>query len=222
MSSGVHLYVLPPLLHDLLRHRPGGQLPVVRPLGDHVHAVVLAEQLPFGGVMPRQVAGAASVGLCGLAGLAEIFDEGFALFHLERVLRLLQGRAEGAQLGGQSAVQRVHHAALPLLEPLDALFPAQAHCLRQAPPFKGCIVRPLGVAVIQQPLQLFPQKMLRVRPAGQVHHLGRVRVLVDVAQQQDLERRVLRVPVGTHGFDVLRRVGLDIHRDDRFHGNLLS
>ena len=99
-APGVHLHVLPPLLHDLLRHRPWGQLPVIRPLGDHVHAVVLAEQLPLVGVVLGEVAGAPAVALCGLAGLAEVGNQRLALLHLERVLRLLQGRTEGPQLGG--------------------------------------------------------------------------------------------------------------------------
>ena len=99
-APSVHLYVLPPLLHDLLRHRPWSQLPVVGPLSNHVHAVVLAEQLPLVGVMLRQVAGAPAVALCGLAGLAEVGNQRLTLLHLERVLWLLQGRTEGPQLGG--------------------------------------------------------------------------------------------------------------------------
>ena len=86
----------------------------------------------------------------------------------------------------------------------------------------GGVVRPLGVAGIQQPRQLLPKEVLRVRPAGQIQHSGRVRVLVGIAQQQDLKVWILGVSVGTDLGDVLRRVGLDIHRDDWFHGCLLS
>ena len=221
-APGVHLHIQPPLPHDLLRHRPWGQPLVVGPLGDHVHAVVLAEQLPLCGVVLRQVAGAPAVALCGLAGLAEVGDQRFAFLHLQGIFRLLQGRTEGTQLGGQSAVEGVDHAALPLLEPLDALLPAQTHSLRQTPPLKSGVVGPLGVAGIQQPRQLLPKEVLRIRLYGQVEHRHFVGVSEDEAQQQDLKVWILGVSVGTDLGDVLRRVGLYIHRDDRFHGFLLS
>ena len=169
-APGVHLHILPPLLHDLLRHRPGGQLAVVGPLSDHIHAVVFAEKLPLGSVVVGQVAGAPAVDLGWLAGRAEVFDKGLALLHLKGVLRLLQGRTEGTQLSGQAAVQCVHHAALPLLEPEHPLLPAQAHGLRKAPPLEGGIVRPLGVAVIQQPRHTHIKAAPWVRFQRQVKH----------------------------------------------------
>ena len=169
-APGVHLHVLPPLLHDLLRHRPWGQLPVVGPLCDHVHAVILAEQMPFGGVVLRQVAGAPAVALCGLAGLAEVGDQRLALFHLEGILRLLQYLTQCTQLGGQPAVEGVDHAALPLLQPEHPLFPAQLHVLRQTPPLEGCVVRPLGAAGIEQPRHTHIKAAPWVRFQRQVEH----------------------------------------------------
>ena len=38
--AGVHGHVIPPLLLDLLRHRPVGKAAVIGPFGDDVHAVV--------------------------------------------------------------------------------------------------------------------------------------------------------------------------------------
>ena len=169
-APGIHLHILPPLLHDLLRHRPWGELPVVGPLGDDVHAVVLAEQTPLFGVVPGQVAGASAVGLGGLAGLAEVGDQRLALFHLEGILRLLQRLAEGTQLGGQAAVEGVDHAALPLLQPEHPLCPAQLHVLRQTPPLEGGVVRPLGVAGIEQPRHTHIKAAPWVRFQRQVKH----------------------------------------------------
>ena len=222
-APGVHLHILPPLLHDALGNRPGSQLPVVGPLSDHVHTVVPAEQPPLIGVVLRQVAGAPAVALCGLAGFTEVSDQRLALFHLEGILRLLQYLTQRTQLGGQAAVEGVDHAAFPLLQPEHPLSPAQAHGLRQAPPLKRSIVRPLGVAGIQQPRQLLPKEMCRVWPGCQVDDRWSVQIFVDIAQQQDLKVWVLGVSVGTDLGDVLRRVGFYIHRDDRFlHGCLLS
>ena len=168
--------------------------------------------------MPGQVAGASAVGLGGLAGLAEVGDQRLALFHLEGVLRLLQRLAEGAQLGGQAAVEGVDHAALPLLQPKHPLFPAQAHGLRQAPPLKGGVVRPLGVAGIKQPRVILPQTALGLRYEGQVQHKRRFGGFRNAPQQQNLKRRVLRVSICTHLGDVQRGIGLNIHRDDLLHG----
>ena len=221
-APGVHLHILPPLLHDALGNRPGGQLPVVGPLCDHVHAIVLAEQPPLVGVVLGQVAGAPAVALCGLAGLAEVGDQRLALFHLEGILRLLQHLTQRTQLGGQAAVEGVDHAAFPLLQPEHPLFPAQAHGLRQAPPLKRSIVRPLGVAGIQQP-RLHPKHSAWVWQICQIYYIRCIFIAYGKTKQEDLKVWVLGVSVGTDLGDVLRRVGFYIHRDDRFlHGCLLS
>ena len=171
--------------------------------------------------MPGQVAGASAVGLGGLAGLAEVGDQRLALFHLEGILRLLQRLAEGAQLGGQAAVEGVDHAALPLTQPFSALLPAQAHGLGQAPPLEGGVVRPLGVSGVEQPRQLLAEEELRVWQICQIYYLWCIFIAYGKTKQQNLKVWVLGVPVGSHLGDVLRRVGLDVY-GDKSHMVLLS
>ena len=83
-------------------------------------------------------------------------------------------------------------------------------------------MRPLGVAGIQQPRQLLPKHSAWVWQICQIYYLRCIFIAYDKTEQQHLKLWILRVPVGTHLGDVLRRVGFDIHRDDLLHGVLLS
>ena len=82
-------------------------------------------------------------------------------------------------------------------------------------------MRPLGVAGIQKP-RLHPKHSTRVWQICQIHYIRYIFIAYGKAKQQDLKVWVLGVSVGTDLGNVLRRVGLYIHRDDRFHGFLLS
>lgn len=69
-------------------------------LGDHILLAVFFEKLPFGGVVLGQVAAPLAVGLGGLAGDAEITDEGLAGVELLLVL----GEPQGIAVASRPAV----------------------------------------------------------------------------------------------------------------------
>ena len=128
-----------PLLLHPIRDGESGQPLFNLHLGDHILLAIGLEKLPFGGVMLGQVAAPLAIGLGGLAGDAEITDEGLAGIELLLVLGEPQGLAGGVQTCRVAAVEAMKHGAAPLV------WRQGAHVLGQTAPFKGGVVGVLDV-----------------------------------------------------------------------------
>ena len=113
-APGVDDEVRFPLLLHPIRNGESGQPLFNLHLGDHILLAVFFEKLPFGGVVLGQVAAPLAVGLGGLAGDAEITDEGLAGVELLFVLGEPQSLACGVQARRVATVEAMEHGAAPL------------------------------------------------------------------------------------------------------------
>ena len=171
----------------------------------HVHAAVVLERLPALEVVGREHPLGASE-QCGLMRQAELLDELLSFRHL------LDLQAEGlggfSQAEGESASRALRHGALPLQRvELLAEHPADAGAL------EGRVVRHLDHRRVGQ----CPEHRSRQGGALREVHDGHGSLVEGVGEQEDLEVRMLRVPVHSAVGQRLARVGLDVYVQSSCH-----
>ena len=105
----VHPLIKAPQLLLALRKQVALQLVTDCHLRDHVLPIVLYVELPLVGIVLREVSGPPAVGLCGLARLREILDQGLTDRILQLVFRKSQGNAGIRQRSRQPALERHDH-----------------------------------------------------------------------------------------------------------------
>ena len=207
-----------PLLLYCIRNRKRRKAACDLHFCDNILTVVVDKQLPFCGVMLRQISCSTAVGLGGLAGGAEILDQRFTGRELLLVRRQAERLTNGVQSGRISAVLALQHRAAPLREPGGRPFSIRFEVLADTIPFKGGVVGVLLYVRIEQHLH-----ELIIKRSARLRHVGHDRRLTieGVAEEQDLEVRVLRVFIQSGLCDRLRAVGFDINRKV-MHGVLLD
>ena len=184
-ASRVHHQVGFPLLLHKGGHGKRRQAVVNLHFGDNILPVVLFEQRPFGGAVPRKIASAVSVGIGGLAGNAEIADKGLARRQLFLIFGQAHRPARRVQRCRVAAVERVEHRIAPLIggEP--------SQILAESEPFKGRVV---GVFDVQGIFEGIFQPKGNNLPACHVDDLNGHPVET-VCEKQNLKRRVEDISV---------------------------
>ena len=161
--------------------------------------------------MLREVSGAPAVGFGGLAGHAEISDQGLASGQLPFVFGKAQRLAGGVQAQRIPAIGRLQLRVPPLGEPqlrgpsgalLQMKIPAEAVPLERG-------VEGVFDAIRGKHERPYIRRQLRAQ-LGQIRHLNRPSVQ-GVGKQQDLEVRVLRVFIKPRLGDRLRGIGFDVN-----------
>ena len=197
-ATGIDNEVGFPLLLYLSGDRESGQKTGNFHFRFHVLRVVLFEEPPLVRIVMRIIARPATVGLCGLAGDAEITDQGLAGVQLLLVLRDAQRPARRIKARGITGIQAVQHSVTELCHisrgKIDTEMPSDT------PRLKGRIVGHEYAVIAEN--QVFERcvEVIAFLWNSQVEHANRS-IVNTVGAQKDFKRRALNVPERTGFFD---------------------